>query len=582
MSTGCPHVAAAHRYARDVVDGVIPACRWIVLACRRHLDDLARQDDDAFPYRFDERKASKVAKFIQLMPHTKGKWARKAERLKLEPWQLFKTAAIFGWVRKSDGLRRFRKVFLLIPRKNAKSTWAAGVGNYMFAADGEYGSEVYSGATSEKQAWEVFRPAKLMAQKTPALLKAFGISVNAKTLSILGNGSRFEPMIGTPGDGASPSCSIHDEYHEHETDVQVDTMETGMGAREQPLLIIITTAGDNLAGPCYALQLEAQKVLEGVLDDPELFALIYTVDPDDDWTSDLALRKANPNYDVSVSGEYLRTRQRAALNNPRKAGVFKTKHLNIWVQSRAAYFNVQRWIESAQPGLSIEEFHGQPCRVGLDLASKIDIAALEVVFELAQCSCEAADRLRAAGYQYARFGHYFLPEATIEAGESEHYRGWRDAEDGWITQTDGDMIDYFAILDVIAGEEQPDGVRKGGLRGDFQLEEVAYDPSQATMLVTALQKEGIACVEVRPLVLNFSEPMKQMDGLIRCRAIAHNADPVFTWMLSNVVARPDAKDNVYPRKEREENKIDGPVAHIMALARWMVAEDVSTGGILIL
>ncbi|CAO4182000.1 terminase large subunit [Methylorubrum populi] len=572
MTTGCPHVAAAHGYARDVVAGTIPASKWIVLACKRHLADLARQDDPAFPYRFDERKASKVCKFVQLMPHTKGKWARKAERLKLEPWQLFKTAAIFGWVRKADGLRRYRKVFLLIPRKNAKSTWAAGIGLYMFAADGEHGSEVYSGATSEKQAWEVFRPAKLMAQKTKPLLSAFGISVNAKNLHILGNGSRFEPMIGTPGDGASPSCSIHDEYHEHETDVQVDTMETGMGAREQPLLVIITTAGDNLAGPCYALQLEAQKVLEGVLDDPELFSLIYTVDPEDDWTSDLALRKANPNFDVSVSGEYLQTRQRAARNNARKAGVFKTKHLNVWVQSRAAYFNVQRWIESARPGLTIEAFKGQPCRVGLDLASKVDIAAVEVIFDLARCECDAAAELREAGYQYARFGLYFLPEATIEADEAEHYRGWRDAPEAWITQTDGEMIDYFAILDAIAGEEGEDGQRHGGLRGDYQLEEVAFDPAQATMLVTALMNEGIPCVEVRPLVLNFSEPMKQMEGLIRSRAVAHSGDPVFTWMLSNVVAKPDAKDNVYPRKERAENKIDGPVAHMMALARHMSGE----------
>ncbi|MGY2051692.1 terminase large subunit [Methylobacterium sp. JK268] len=568
-----PHVQAAHAYARDVVEGRISACRWIRLACARHLGDLARQGEEAFPYRFDARRAAKVCKFVQLLPHTKGKWARKAERIRLEPWQLFKTAALFGWVRKADGLRRYRKAFLLIPRKNAKSTWAAGIGLYLFAADGEYGAEVYSGATSEKQAWEVFRPAKLMAQKTPALLQAFGIHVGAKNLHILANGSRFEPMIGTPGDGASPSASIHDEYHEHPTDEQVDTMETGMGAREQPLLVIITTAGDNLAGPCFALQQEAQKVLEGALEDPELFALIYTVDPEDDWTSELALRKANPNFDVSVSGEYLVTRQRAARANARKAGVFKTKHLNIWVQARDAFFNVQRWIESAVPDLALDDFRGEPCRLGLDLASKVDIAAGELVFDLARCTGARAEALRAAGYLYARFGVYWLPEATIEEGENEHYRGWRDADPPWLTQTDGDMIDHFAILDTIVGPEGEDGERAGGLVGAFQLEEVAYDPHQATMLVTALQEAGVPCVEVRPLVLNFSEPMKQMEALIRSRAIAHSGDPVFTWMLSNVVAKPDRKDNVYPNKLRPENKIDGPVAHMMALARLMSGDE---------
>ena len=196
------HVERANAYARGVVAGEIPACKWIVLAAKRHLNDLVNQFREGFPYRFDATKAERPCRFIEKLPHTKGKWARRAERILLEPWQSFKTVCIFGWVRKSDGLRRFRKIFLLIPRKNAKSTWAAGIALYLFCADGEYGSEVYSGATSEKQAWEVFRPAKLMAQKTPALLNRFGISVNAKNLHILGNGSRFEPMIGTPGDGA--------------------------------------------------------------------------------------------------------------------------------------------------------------------------------------------------------------------------------------------------------------------------------------------------------------------------------------------------------------------------------------------
>jgi phage terminase large subunit-like protein len=588
MAGPFPHVEAGNAWARGVVAGDVPACKWVKLACQRHLDDLERQHLAVYVYSFDPAKASKPCKFIELMPHTKGKWARSAEKITLEPWQCFKTIAIFGWVRKADGLRRYRKVLILEPRKNAKSTWAAGVGLYMFCADGEYGSEVYSGATTEKQAWEVFRPARLMAKNTPSLLRAFGITVGAKNLHMLGNGSRFEPMIGTPGDGASPSCGIHDEYHEHDTDAQVDAIETGMGAREQPLQIIITTAGDNLAGPCYALQLEAQKVLEGVLVNDELFALIFTVDPEDDWTSEAALLKANPNYDVSVSGEFLRARQRDAINNARKVGIFKTKHLNMWVQARDAYFNVQRWIESGvvspdgKPAITLADFKGQPVKIGLDLASKVDIAAMELVFDLEACTCEVAERLRTIkrqfgdaeipGYRYARFGRYYLPEKTIELGENEHYQGW--VRDGWVTQTDGDMIDYFRILEDIVGEDDGTGKRAGGLVSDLQVEEVAYDPHQATMLVTALTEAGVPCVEVRPLVLNFSEPMKEMEGRIRARAIAHDGDPVFTWMLSNVVAKPDRKDNVYPNKLRPENKIDGPVAHMMALARHMAA---STG-----
>lgn len=576
------HVAIGTAWARRVVAGEIPQCKWIRLACSRHLADLDRQDDPDFPFRFDERAAERVCRFLELLPHTKGKWARTGERLRLEAWQSFKTAALFGWKRKRDGLRRYRKALILEPRKNAKSTWAAGIGLYMLCADGEHGAEVYSGAGSEKQAWEVFKPARIMAQKLPGLRRKYGLQINAKNLYILHHGAKFETLIGKPGDGSSPSCSIHDEYHEHPTDAQVDAMETGMGAREQPLLLIITTAGSNLAGPCYAAQLEAQKVLDGVMENDELFALIFTVDADVDWTTELALRMANPNYGVSVGADFLASRQRDAVNNARKVGIFKTKHLNMWVAAATAYFNVQRWIESARPGLTLADFAGQPCRLGLDLASKVDLAALEVLFSLDDCDpTPIVLDLREAGYRFVRFGRYYLPEATVELGENEHYQGWVQA--GWIKATPGDMIDYFEILDDILGIEGPDGKRMGGLVRDHKVEEVAFDPHQATMFVTALQRDGIACAEVGQTVMNLSEPLKEMEGQVRSRAIAHDGDPVMLWALSNVVVRPDlTKDNVYPRKERPENKIDPVVAHLVALARHMAGADQGTGGILIM
>lgn len=560
MSTQHPHCTKSDKYARDVVAGKVAANGWVRLACERHLADLKRAKERGFPYRFDRAKAERVCRFLERLPHTKGKWARNGETLRLEPWQQFLTCALFGWVRKADGYRRFRKAVLLIPRKNGKSLLAAGWGLYMFAADKEYGAEVYSGATTEKQAWEVFRPARLMASRTPGLCNALGIEVNASNLHINSNGSRFEPLIGKPGDGASPSCAIHDEYHEHDTDAQVDAMETGMAAREQPLQIIITTAGDNLSGPCYQAQLDAQKVLEGTLENDELFACIWTIDPDDDWSTEGALRKANPNYDVSVSGDFLRARQREALATARKQGVFKTKHLNVWVGSRSGYFEVDRWRRCVVPDLRLEDLAGQPCRIGLDLASKVDIAALELVFDLERCDdTEAVKALRDRGVKYVRFGRYWLPEATVEAPQNEHYRGW--VNEGWISQTDGDIIDFEEIKTEIVD-----------LTGRFQVEEVAYDPHQATMLVTSLQEQGVPVIEVRPTVLNFSEPMKQLDALIRAGQIAHDGDPVMAWMISNVTAKQDAKDNVYPRKERDEQKIDGVVANLMALARWMKDE----------
>lgn len=557
MFEGYRHVQDAYDYAYDVVEGRIPACKWVKLACKRAIDDLYREDGQFY---FDPGAAEKACSFIELLPHTKGKWAAQRQKITLEGFQCFFVSMIFGWKRSIDDKRRFRKALLLLPRKNGKSLLAAGIGLYMFCADGEFGAEVYSGATNEKQAWEVFKPALLMAKNSPALTRYYGVSAMTSNMHKLSDGAKFEPVIGKPGDGASPSCAIVDEYHEHDTDVMLSTMETGMGAREQPLLLVITTAGDNLSGPCYSMQKDLEKVLEGVTHNDEFFGVVYTVDPDVDWVSDAALRMANPNYDVSVFGSFLQSMQKEAIQNPRKVGVFKTKHLNVWVQAKDAYFNIQKWLESTRPQITLEDFHNQPVIIGIDLASKIDIAAKRYLFRLDECKCEMATMLQDDGYKYASFGKYYLPSATISLGENEHYQGW--ALEGKLSETDGSMIDYITVRDDILDD-----------RESFQLLEVAFDPHQAMQMMSELTAEGIATVEVRPLVMNFSDPMKEIDGLIRSKAIAHNGDEVYTWMLSNVVSKRDLKDNDYPNKQRPENKIDGPVAEIMAMARWLTRED---------
>lgn len=542
--------ATAEAYARDVVAGRIPAGKYIRLACQRHLDELAWQDDAQFAFRFDPKKGARVCKFIESLPHTKGKWAAKRELLKLEPWQVFFVMAAFGWLRKKDGLRRFRKVLLLVPRKNGKSALAAAIGLYMLCADGEHGAEVYSGATSEKQAWEVFRPAKLMAQKSPALLSHFGVEVNASNINILASGSRFEPIIGNPGDGASPSCAIADEYHEHQTDALVSTMETGMGARQQPLLLVITTAGDNIAGPCFEMQQEAQQALEGTRRDDETFALIYGIDPEDDWTDPEVMRKANPNFGVSVFDDFLLARQAEAMTTPRKAGAFKTKHLNVWVQARDAYFNVLRYQETADPKAGgkpvfLDDFERQECIIGIDLAEKRDLAAVEMVFR--------HDK------GFARFGRYYLPEETAELPENEHMRRYRD--EGKLIQTDGAVTDDREILEDIL-----EFVKR------FDVREVVFDPAHSRQMSVELMEQGVACVDFsnKPSLMN--EPTRKMDALIAQRQLHHDGDPMFAWMLSNVVNRTRTGDLHSPAKQRPGNKIDGPVACIMALGRWLLDE----------
>jgi phage terminase large subunit-like protein len=542
---GHPHVVAAEKYCRDVLAGRLPAGKWATLACRRHLEDRKRERTKACRFKFDPDGAERVCRFLELLPHVKGKWAKRdpkkpaANRLKLEGWQCFIVVSLFGWIRKGSGLRRFRKCSIYLPRKNGKSTTAGGIAWWMFGKDGEPGAEVYSGATTEKQAWEVFGPARQMALAEPALPEALGVTVNASNMIRLADASKFEPIIGKPGDGASPHCAIVDEYHEHPTSDLYDTMLTGMGAREQPLLLVISTAGYDIAGPCYDDWLTVQKILEGTLEADDHFGVIYAADPEDDWTSEIALRKANPNAGVSVSIEFLQSQLRDAIGNPRKQGVFKTKHLNIWENARDAYVNMQRWTECRDQELDLTAFAGRRCYIGMDLASKVDIAALELLFPLDDGA-------------YARFGRYYLPDETVQLPHNDHYRGWARA--GWLTVTEGNIIDFGRILEDLQL-----------LAAQFDVVSLGYDPFQATMLVTELMNAGLPCIEVRPTVLNFSEPMKQADALIRARKLRHNGDPVMSWMVSNVVAKMDAKDNVYPRKDREEKKIDGFVALLTAL-----------------
>lgn len=551
-----PNVNAANKYARDVLAGRIPACKEVRQACRRHLDDLKAAKSRSFPYRFDRDAAETVCVFIQLLPHTKGRWARERRLITLEPWQLFIFCAIFGWLRKKSGLRRFSEAYVEVERKNGKSVMAAGVANYMLAADGEYGAEVYCGATTEKQAWEVFRPARLMLMKSPALVSAAGIEIMAKNISIPEDGSRLEPLIGDPGDGSSPSCALVDEFHEHQTPNLYDTMLTGMGARDQALMFIITTAGFNLAGPCYDKRRQVQQMLDGALPNDELFGIIYTIDQGDDWQDPAVLRKANPNFGVSVSEEFLLKAQRDAVRYPSRQNAFLTKHLNVWVSARTAWLNMADWHSAGEDGLSLENFEGQPCWLGVDLASKTDIAAIALLFR-----DEVEDKKGRMKTRWTVFVRSYLPEGAVERASNNRaaYESWVNSGD--LITTDGEELDFDVIREDIKD-----------LAGRFEIQEIAYDPWRATQLAHQLMKDGAEVIEYRNTVQNMSPAMREMEAAITGGRWRHSADPVLTWMASNVVAKSDAKDNIYPRKEKDENKIDGIVAILMALGRAVLTE----------
>lgn len=529
------YVNLAWKYARDVVSGKIVASELVRMQCARSLKWKKEKK-----YKFDRASAEKACKFICLFPHTKGKWAAQAIPFELEGWQAFFVCMIFGWKRK-NGTRVIRRARLYVSRKNGKSDVAARIGLFMISADDEFAPEVFCGATTEAQAWEVFRPAKRMVSKSPDFREYYSIEALAKSIMSHADDGFFKPVIGKPGDGASPHCSITDEYHEHPDDTLLATMETGMGARSQPLSLVTSTAGETIGGPCYNDWLDCESVLKGLTDDDELFALIFCADKDDDWRSEVALKKANPNFGVSVGGDYLLSQQSQAMATARKQGPFKTKHLNQWVGAMDAYFNVHQWTELSRDELDLSQYSNCPAWFGLDLASKKDIAALRIFIQTPG--------------GYVTVGKNYLPEGDTETdfgANTDRYDTY--TLDGWVKRTSGNIIDFAEIeADIIEYAKM------------FDTQAVGYDPYQGNYLATRLMAEGIPVVEYGQTVKNFSDAMKTLDALITDKRIIHDGDDCMSWMIGNVVAKEDAKENVFPRKARAENKIDGPVALLMAV-----------------
>lgn len=530
----------ASDYCLQVLDGTIPANKFVKQCCERQLRDLTREGSKGFPYIYDPAKGANVCTFVELLPHIKGKLA--GQPIQLEPWQIFIVMTAFSWVHKDTGFRRFRRTYIEVPRGNGKSAISSAIGLYALAKDEEGGAEVYSFATTRDQAKIVFGDAQQMARKTAGLRNHFGLEVNAHNINILKTASKFEALSseGSTLDGLNTHFAIIDELHAHKTRSVYDVVETSIGKRTQSMLWIITTAGSNRAGICYEVRGFVRKVLDGSAVDETQFGIIYGLDDGDDWTTEEALIKANPNWGVSVMPEVLLPLQAKAMSMPSAANNFRTKHLNEWVNADVSWMDMRAWDACADSSLTVEDFEGQPCFMALDLASKTDIAA--------KINLYVRD-----GHYYA-FGDYYLPRDTVDKGENSQYSGWESL--GLLTVTDGAIIDFMVIENKILEDCKR-----------FEVIEVPYDPFQATQLSMRLLNQGVNMVEVRPTVLNFSEPMKQLEALVLDKKFHHNGDPVLTWMVSNVVCHTDAKDNIYPRKERHENKIDGVVALIMALSR---------------
>lgn len=549
--------SVAEQYVEDVLIGKQVACRWVRLACERHKRDLETGRERGL--RFDELDARKAIAFFGLLKHSKGEWAGRT--IVLEPWQQFVLWSLFGWKHrdydengKPVWYRRFRTSYLEVARKNGKTTMAAGVGLFLLIADGEPGAEVYSAATKRDQARISHSEATRMAKASPPIRRQ--VTVFKDNIHIAGTASKFEPLgrDADSMDGLNVHAALIDEIHAHKTRDVWDLLETATGARRQPLMFGITTAGFDRQSLCYQQHEYTEKVLSGVVEDDSWFGIIFTIDPEDDWLDEAVWIKANPNLGVSKKLDDMRRLAARAREMPSQLNAFLRLHLDVWTQSETKWVDLEHW-QACGKMVDPVGLRGRTCYGGLDLSSTTDVSALVLVFPPEQ-----------EGDDYQVLCRFFIPEeAMVERSHRDRvpYDAW--VRQGYITATPGNVIDY----DYILAQIDEDAI-------SYDLREIAFDRWGATLIVQQLQEREMTVAQFGQGFVSMSPPMKELEKLILSQRLAHGNNPVLTWMADNLVVRQDPAGNIKPDKERSREKIDGMVALIMSLDRALRHEAVGS------
>lgn len=533
-------------YGQAVLSGAIPVSKWTKLGVERHYRDL-KQGHKRGLY-FSEAHAQHALETFLFLKHSKGAWA--GQDFILSPHQVFWIAVAFGWL-KENGTRRFLEVWEEVPRKDGKSTKLAGIGIHLMYFDGEGGAEVYNCATKLDQAKAIHDEAKRMVQTSPLLRKHLGVRGNEIYNLSVGTADKFVPLgrDSKTLDGLNPHGGIFDEVHAHPNGEIYNVVKSGTGARRQPLLWSITTAGFDLASFGYDQHLYAQKVLNGIFPEADvdnLLAIIYTVDDPNDWGNPLEWQKANPNWHVTTNQAKFKADYIAATQKPTEETNFKTKHLNIWLASGQAWIKHEDWKLRANKSLNIEDFKHDPCWIGLDLAEKSDIAATCLVFR--------------RGKQYFIFFKFYLNEYQVHLQGQEHFAKWE--RKGELTVTEGNSTDFNVIADDLRA-----------FKKRFKLQEIAYDPKFAAYFASELLEEGLPMVEITQTSSHFTLPIIEIQNMVLTGDLEHEGKESMDWMMSNVVMRESKFTGLlHPTKEKRELKIDGPVAMLMAVGRALGGE----------
>lgn len=565
------------QYATDVVYGDIVACKWEKLSCRRHLHDLERQGTEEFPFIFDETRADRIFEWFKICRHVRGTGDLTGKPIELDFWQKFDLGAIFGWVHKDTGKRKFKTAYIRVARGNAKSTVMSGIANYGMCADALYppgrpdlakyeaSPEIIIGAVDREQANIVWGDAREMALSSPGTLKRLTIQKAAITHKTRGGKIRKLSKDSKNKDGGSPCMIIIDEYHAHPTSLIKDVTASGKGKRSQCLEFIITTAGEDAENsPCFKEDNICKKILTGEIPNDTYFVMIREIDDEDDPHDISCWSKSNPMFQnkneysqelfATVKDEYDLA---FGSGDSSKIRQWMIKRVNRFQSSAVnKYFSscMDKWKSLA---VSRNEFlklvKGQECYNGEDLSKCIDLSASGFVFRLDDG-------------RYAVCAHGFIPEDQVvkhEHTDKVPYRYW--AKDGWCTITPGAVTDDREIKSYIHDMEFDQG---------WKIKEICFDPYGARQFANDMgpDGEGYQTVEIRQGFTTLSEPTKKLRELTLQGNIVHDGSPLLTWCLSNAIELIGEGQLIKLSKKHKDDsqRIDLVAAIINALFRALL------------
>jgi len=543
----------ALRYIDDVLHGRQVCCKAVRNTVERHVRDLIRAETDpSFQFYFDEYAAQHRLDFNNWCVHSKGKWAGKP--FVPEPWQAFVSWSVYGWMRKEDGCRRFSQVYIQVSRKNGKTTAGAIDGLYMTDGDGESGAECYSIATKRDQALLSHKEAVRMAKKSPDLSDRFKIRLN--NLSVDETDSLFEPLGSNEDsmDGLNIHFALCDEVHAWRKPLLYEVVVTSCGARDQPIIMQITTPGYDRATICYENYEYSKRVIDtnSPINDDTWFAFIAEVEDGDDPFDESVWIKGNPNLDVSISRRYLRTQADRAKAQPSRLNAFRRLCLGQWTESEELWLSMEDW-KKASSHVDENALRGKECYCGLDLARTKDMNAFVLVFP--------PDQTASGKFEFIT--RYWVPEESVlaQAEATSPYKSWVDRE--LIKATPGSVADY----NVIQADIQK-------LAEIYRMIEVPYDPYNATQIVTNLLDAGINMVQFRQTYTMMSPACKEFERCMITGDLNPGDSPVLQWNAECCVIKQDPNGNIKIDRDASSRlgKVDGMVAAVMGLARAIVHE----------